>query len=461
MDIKNEAFAKSMEENNIDDNMKLLRNLRTQNIININMVRVFISLWLVVSILVAIPYFRESGYSEVEKRELEKFPKFSWDALASGEYFDGVNLWFADTFPMRDDFVSFNANITNYFGINDIQVHGDELKSDDIPDIEVLDEPINQEEYLPPVVDQTEPPKPIVENFGAIFVLDDTAYEQYHFNEVAANTYCAAVDRAASILAGKAKVYNMVIPTSIDITMPQEERKNVNSTDQKKAIDYIYGRMSANVNKIDVYSTLMAHKNEYIYFRTDHHWTSLGAYYAYSDLMSAVGKTAAPLSAFNEYKYDGFLGSFFTTTQSPGLKENADYVLAYEPKQLQKIHYFTKDGESNLSIVSNGEKLSAANKYLTFICGDKPYGIMTNPEITDGSSCLVIKESYGNAMVSYLTQNYQNVYVVDYRYISQVFPGTLRQFVDERGIQDVFFVNNISATRSKDHVDAINVFVGQ
>ena len=86
---------------------------------------------------------------------------------------------------------------------------------------------------------------------------------------------------------------------------------------------------------------------------------------------------------------------------------------------------------------------------------------MTNPEITDGSSCLVIKESFGNPLVPFLTQNYQTVYVVDYRYINQVFPGTLRQFVDERGIQDVMFINNVSATRSPALVNALSAFVGQ
>ena len=73
----------------------------------------------------------------------------------------------------------------------------------------------------------------------------------------------------------------------------------------------------------------------------------------------------------------------------------------------------------------------------------------------------MIKESFGNAMVAYLTQNYQTVYVVDYRYINQVFPGTLRQFVDERGVQDVMFVNNISATRNSSLVNAMSAFVGQ
>ena len=77
MEFVEDVIYESTEESNIDDNMKLLKNLRTHNIININMVRIFVALWLVVSIIVTIPFFRESGYSEFEKRNLEEFPKFS------------------------------------------------------------------------------------------------------------------------------------------------------------------------------------------------------------------------------------------------------------------------------------------------------------------------------------------------------------------------------------------------
>lgn len=469
------VIDKSDDERNLDDNMKLLRNFRSQHIIDINMMRIVLTLWIAAAILAILPIFRES-YSEVEKRDLKKFPKFSWSDLASGDYFDEISLWFSDTFPLRDGFVSLNTKITNAFGINTIQVHGDIQQGDEIPDVVSSQEstvtdssqpeptPESKPEPKPESQPQPEPEPqlPAVEQLGAMLIVDNAAYEYYNFNQATANNYAAVVNRAATILAGKSKVYDMIIPTSMAITLPDNFNGSTNSSDQKKAIDYMYSLISPDVNKIDIYSTLMSHKNEYIYFRTDHHWTSLGAYYAYRDLMTTKGVAPAELSAFNEYKFEGFLGSFYAESgQKASLGNTPDYVLAYEPKQLQKIRTFTKSGEINYSIVSDGNKLSAANKYLSFVCGDHPYGIMTNPEITDGSSCLVIKESFGNAMVAYLTQNYQNVYVVDYRYISQVFPGTLRQFVDERGIQDVMFINNISATRSPALVNAMSAFVGE
>lgn len=105
--------------------------------------------------------------------------------------------------------------------------------------------------------------------------------------------YTAAVNKAASQLAGKANVYDMIVPTSMDITLPASVRKSVNSSDQRKALDYMYGSLSEAVRKVDVYDTLRNHRDEYIYFRTDHHWTALVAYYAYQDYAGRAGREPA------------------------------------------------------------------------------------------------------------------------------------------------------------------------
>lgn len=455
--------AKNEEDRKLDDNMKLLKNLRAQHIVDINMTRVVLTLWVAAAIVANLPFFRPH-YSEIERRELKKFPKFSFSALVSGDYFDEINLWFSDTFPFRDSFVSFNTKLTNAFGKNTVQVYGDIGEADEIPDVLPPDEQQPIDPTTSDVETSPQPQEPIVETLGGMLLVEDTAYEYYHFNQAAADNYCTAINRAALILDGKCNVYNMIIPTSMDIMLPQKYRDTVNSSDQRKAIDYMYSRISSSVQKVDVYPTLAAHKNDYIYFRTDHHWTALGAYYAYCDLMQAKGVTPAELSAFKEHKFDGFLGSFYAESgQAPSLGNTPDYVMAYEPTQLEYIFTYTKENPNGTDkrIVYDGNKLGPSDKYLSFVCGDKPYGVMTNPEITDGSSCLVIKESFGNAMVAYLTQNYQYVHVIDYRHISEVYSGTLRQFVEEKDIQDVMFINNISATRNNSLVNGMSAFVGQ
>lgn len=488
-DKNKEILSSENTEKNIDDNMQLIKGFRFQRIIDINMIRIFLVVWLAASVVAAIPFFRPT-YSNAEKRELKKFPKFSFKSLANGDYFDDIGLWFSDTFPFRDTLVSINTTVTDAFGINKVQVHGKVEQGDDIPDVSadnsensassVTEIPpesdtvstVEPQPETPPESQPETPPvassqpevsvqEPASEQLGAMLIVDNAAYEYYNFVQSTADNYITAVNRAAEYLSGKSNVYSMVIPTSMAITLPEGYSGSTNSSNQQKAINYIYSKMSPNVSTVNVYDTLINHKNEYLYFRTDHHWTALGAYYAYRELMTVKGAVPAELTAFTEYRFEGFLGSFYSESgQKARLGNTPDTVFAYEPLQTQYIHTFTKNGEADYRIVSNGDRLSASNKYLAFIGGDQPYGIITNPEITDGSSCLVIKESFGNAMVGFLSQNYQNVYVVDYRYISQVFGGNLVQFVDERGIQDVIFANNISATRNKSLVNAINTFVG-
>ena len=465
---------KNESESQLDSNMKLLRNLRFQHIVDINMVRVFFIILFVAAIAAAIPMLRPS-YSEIEKRELQKFPKFTFKALVTGDYFDGINLWFSDTFPVRDNFVELNTYVTNTFGINTVQVHGDVEQGDDIPDVVPQEsEPSSEDAATSEPSDDSvssespessEPPAPVgpvVEQLGAILIVDNAAYEYYNFKQDISNKYANTVNRAAELLKGKSQVYDMIIPTSMGVTLPQSVRETVKSSNQKSAIDYMYSLMSGDVKKVDCYSKLMSKRDEYIYFRTDHHWTSLGAYYSYRELMDTMGKKAADLSSFVEYRFDGYLGSFYSQSgKKPQLSNTPDHVMAYAPPQFNSINTVTQEGATvNFPIIRDGNAMSASTKYLAFVGGDNPLGTMVNPEITDGSSCLVIKESFGNAMVGFLTQNYGTVYVVDYRYISKVYPGTLINFVDERGIQDVIFVNNISATRSLTLVNAISAFVG-
>ena len=442
------------EENNLDSNMKIVRILRLQYVVDVNMVRVFLIIWLAATILAIPPIFRPK-HSDVEKRDLKTFPQFSFSALVSGDYFDEISLWFSDTFPLRDGLVALNKKMTNSFGINSVQVVGNVEQGDEIPDISSdVETPIQPlpEPQPEPEVQHT------VEQLGGLLVVDNTAYEYFAFNQATADQYAGTINRAAMLLEGKARVYDMIIPKSMAITLPDDFKGEIKSSDQPKSIEYMYSRMASNVTKVSIYPTLKAHKDEYIYFRTDHHWTALGAYYAYRDLMTAAGRKPAELSAFKEYRYDGFLGTF--ASRSSSLKSSPDYVMAYEPTQLEFIYTYSKIGERNYYIVGDGNPMSAGNKYMVFAGGDQPYGVMTNPTITDGSSCLVIKESFGNAMVGYLTQNYQYVHVVDYRHIKDVYTGTIEQFVTEKGIQDVYFVNNISATCTPMLVNDIGAFVG-
>lgn len=453
------------------------------------MISVFFVSLIAVMIIAFIPALRPE-YSESEKRELTKFPKFSVSALVSGDFFDEINLWYADTFPFRDTLIKLNNSLKGGFSVNNsVEIHGDVAVGDDIPIANKKEETVSSEESVipeeeaestpqegadsssqqpiesetPPETAETvpeTPPPATIETLGAVVRVGDTAYEYYGFVQKTADEFSSHISYAADVLSGRASVYSVIVPTSIAITLPDDVAASISSSNQKQAIDYMFGNMSSNVIKVNPYETLRSHRDEYIYFRTDHHWTSLGAYYTYCDIMKAKGATPPELSAFNKLEFAGYLGSFYNQTKSQYLKNNPDVVVAYEPTWTNTIRT-TMDANTVLDkkIVSDGNALSQGNKYLCFVSGDRPYGVINNPALTDGSSCLLIKESFGNAMVSFFVANYQTVHVVDYRYFANVDSRKLSQFVTDNGIQDVVFVNNISATRNSALVNLIGSFV--
>ena len=466
--FKNFIFGsvETKDNENFENDLVTQRKLVSQWKIDVNMARCFFAVLIITSIIAMIPSFR-SSYSEIEKRDLKKFPEFSFKALASGDYFDEINLWFSDTFPLRDKFVELNSYIKDAFGNSDVKVHGEVEKGDEIPDI--TGKPSGKPSDNPSVNDSSsdsttsEPEEEdTVEKMGAILVIDNAGYEYYNFGIKTANVYIENMNRAADNLNGKANFYNIIVPTSMAITAPDDIVQSVSTADQKKAIDYMYNSYNGNVFAVDVYPTLREHRDEYLYFRTDHHWTALGAYYTYAELMNAMSKTPASLDSFIEHRFEGFLGSFYSKSgKMPQLGNTPDTVYAYEPPQFNTIVTTLDTGEVvKKNIISNGNNMSAGSKYLSFVTGDKPFGVMTNPTINDGSACIIVKESFGNCFVPFLTQNYQNVYVVDYRYFNKIDTRNLTQLVDDTGAQDVIFINNISATRNRSLVDYMGNFIG-
>lgn len=439
----------------------LIKGLRFQRKVNINMVRIFFILWISVSLVALVPFLRPS-FSVTEKRELHKFPKFSFSSLFSGDYFSDIGLWYSDTFPLRDSFADINGKMKNTFGIGGVEIHGEVVPVDAEPEPDDTESEPPAEPGDSDAASSEEPAEPdvVIEKIGAMAIIDNAGYEYYNFEKDTTDVYISAVSRAADQLAGRARVIDTVVPTGIAVALDDKVAAKISSSDQKAAIDYIYSGFSGNVIRADTYGILREHRNEYLYFRTDHHWTAHAAYYSYIRLMEAAGKPAADLSVFKEYIFEGFLGTFYATSKmSPKLGNTPDTVYAYEPPGLEFIHTYENGYEKDYHIVSNANNLSKSEKYLTFICGDHPLGVITNEQIADTSACVLIKESFGNPIAAYLTQNYHTVYVIDYRTIKSVYGGNLITFVDEHAVNDVFFVNNVSATRSHQLTNLISEFV--
>ena len=306
---------------------------------------------------------------------------------------------------------------------------------------EVTEEPTPEPQYPEIVSDEK------IEDFGSVVIVGDAAYELYTYSDAIADNYALAVNKVAAALEQKADVYDILIPLGSGITFPDNLRDQIKSSDQREAMSSIQAKMDETVKTVDIYDSLMTNRNEYIYFRTDHHWTALGAYYAYEDFCEVKGITPEALDSYETSEFDGFLGSFYNDTNANAtLKANADVVTAYHPNMDAIMHVTDSRGvEYDSKVIFDESKAAAGLKYSCFIAGDNPITEIENKELTDGSSCIVVKESFGNAFVPFLVDHYQTIYVVDYRY----WKGSISELAQEKNVDDVIFVNNLSMIRNK------------
>ena len=286
------------------------------------------------------------------------------------------------------------------------------------------------------------------QQYDAVYRVGDTGYEMYSYVDSTAKKYADNVNAVADALAGKANVYMLPIPLSSGISLPDELYGKDVFGDQKDAEQKIISYMNGNVKSVALYDALLAHRTEYVYFRTDHHWTATGAYYAYEQFCKAKGITPTPISSYKVDEYDGFLGTFYRdSSQNATMGANPDKVVAYHPLSTEATLDYGDSENASLTrgkIIYDESDAPASLKYGAFITGDNAYSIINNPDVTNGSSCIVVKESFGNAFVPFLTDHYQTIYVLDYRY----WKGSISQFAQSKGVQDVLFVNNLSAIRS-------------
>lgn len=344
--------------------------------------------------------FPKRDQLELENRKAAQLPAFSVSALLDGSWQSGFARWMQDQFALRDVWVN-------------TQRAADEIVFQKVEEGGIL---LGKDHWM----------------FTKLFTVDDATQKQLAKNVQAVSDFAAA---------HPGKVTFLLAP-SASVIYPEELPTGAPMADENAMLDNIFTTVGQNASVLDLRPTFTADKNEYLYFKTDHHWTADGAYYAYRELMKAKGMTASALTDYTRTEYPGFIGSFYQySNQSDTLKNNPDTVVAYTPT-CNDLTYTDTDGNQKTGhVVSDATQYSEGNKYLCFICGDQPYERIDNPNITDGSSCVVIKESYGNAFVPFLVNSYQTVHVVDYRYFS----GNLIDLVKENGIQDVIYVNNANA----------------
>ena len=458
--------------------------------------------FLVIMGFIGLLWFARPKTSELEKRDLTKFPSFSLKGVWDGSFFSGVETWYADTYPLREGLIDANTKMEQLYGFKTEQIINNGEKADAIPtgtvDLEALagrgtTEPASEpatDSPAPPATGEsggttvsTEPAEPVtteynghgaadenhdLEKAGSIYIADGAGYGLYYFSESNSARYCLLVNKLAKNLAGKAQVYSILCPISAGIMLSQEDQEKIGISDECAAAEWFYRNMDASVKTTNVVPTLKAHNDEYIFFRTDHHWTALGAYYAYREWCKVKGVTPHELSFFEKtYEFDGFLGTFYSNSnKDPSLAANPDTVKAYVPNGTNKMNMFVANNDGTFTeygwrIVNDVSNYNKTQLYAAFAGGDQAYNYVHNEAVTDGSSVLIVKDSYGNAFIPYLIDHYEYIYWIDFRNYKKWcgwagYPDpSISNLVERKNIQDVILCQNISIAGSSSALDVM------
>lgn len=317
---------------------------------------------------------------------------------------------------------------------------------------------VETEDPTEPVEDPTEPQPtepPVVayptittedtwHKYDVCMVVDNMAYEYYSYSEAAAKNYAALVSSVAQALEGEVTVYDLIIPTAVGVVFPDNLAAQYSGyEDQAQRLEEIYAMMDDSVVQVNIFDKLMQHRDEYLYYRTDWHWSAIGAYYGYERFCEVKGITPYTMKQRTEHVYEGYLGPF--AKYSSAVSNTPDTVYAYDP-YFDVSMVFTDASGNDIAwpVIADGDTYGAGSKYLIFAAGDQPIAEFTNPGVTDGSVAIVVKESFGNAMMPYFPDHYSTVYEVDYRYWN----GDLVEFARQVGAEDIIFANNIGMVRS-------------
>ena len=406
--------------------------------------------------------------SEAERRELAAMPVFSWESLFHGDYIQDLEAFYADTFPLRDRFVSLaaleeTARGLRYDGIRYHEAPGQGSSgaapitgtvtppSAETPEEETSqpqtpsDEPSGQEN---PGASSQETEE-TGEQRGSCFVYRDMALPIFYSNPAGCQRYAQVINNYKAVLGDDVTVYNLVIPSAIEFYLP-ERYKSVTS-DEKENIDYIYSLLDPGVVSVDAYTPMDAAKEDYIYFRTDHHWTARGAYAAYTAFAGEAGFTPVPLEDMRYGRLDDFLGTLYYQTQDEALARNPDYVEYFvPPTEAVAYQYLPGSPYYGREIPVFAEYASGQYSYSVFLHGDYP---LTHIHTANGNGrkILMVKESFGNAFAPFLISHYEDIYVVDQRY----FELGLVDFIRQNEIGELLFINNIFAANTDIRINEI------
>ena len=339
-------------------------------------------------------------FSPVENRNLAQAPKLSLENISSGKFMEDAEDYVNDQIIGRDFWVALKAwserltgkqeNNGVYFGKEDTLI-----SRLDQPDQALLDQNAG---YVNALVDNVDVP-----------------------------VYFGIIPSAAAVWADR-------LPAGAP------------TAGEKAIIDGLYSAVQTHT--IDLYSALAQHKDEDLYYRTDHHWTSLGAYYGYAALMDAMGLDAVPLDESRKVTVsEDFYGTLYSTSGVRWLPP--DHIDRYISGEGVVVTAYP-NGEPEPGSLYVDSFLGEKDKYSSFLGGNKPLCVIET-EQTGAPKLLVIRDSYSDSLAPFLTQSFSEIHLFDPRYNLT----SVRDYVVQNEIDAVVVLYSISNFTEKGN----NMFV--
>lgn len=330
-------------------------------------------------------------FSEQENRYLQMRPEFSFKSLFSGDYTSKFETYTTDQFTFRDEWITLKAASELALGK---QENNDVHLCENGTLIEGFKRPENS-------------------------VLDS--------NMSALNTLVGNTD---------AKVYFALIPDKSDLyssLLP----KNAPNDREKEVIDYCYGQ--SNATNVDMYSALSAHKDEYIFYRTDHHWTSLGAYYGLSALAESMGLPCPALDSYTDRHVvsEKFYGTTWSSSGFSWVDPDTMETFVNAPEGLKVTSY--PQGSPVEGKLYDFSFLEKKDKYSMFMGGNCPMHVIETGN-EDKPSLLILRDSYTDSLIPFLLDDFSEIHVLDLRY----YRASLKAYIEQNDFDNVLVCYSVS-----------------
>ncbi|WP_434793632.1 hypothetical protein TPDSL_35340 [Terrisporobacter petrolearius] len=336
---------------------------------------------------------KDKTFSERENRMLAGKPKFSVDKLLEGRFTSKFEDYVVDQFIGRDFFTNVKINMDKLLG---------KKESNGVF--------LGEDGYL-------------VENFNKP---NEKAVKE---NIQAINNFSA---RYKNI-----KQYMLISPTAVSI-LKDKLPIDAPVMDQEAYLQSYKDKLPQSVSFVDNYKTMYDHRNEYIYYKTDHHWTSLGAFYSYKELAKYMGLEERPEDYYTQQMVSNdFLGAL--SSKSGYHVKEGDKVNVYLPAKgdSQNVVVNYVEEQERTATLYSSQALKQKDNYEVFLKGNHPL-VKIKTDANNNKTLLLFKDSYANSFIPFLVKDFSKIIVVDPRYYYEDIDSLMQQ----ENVNEVLYLYN-------------------